>query len=206
VIAADKQRQALTLVEEKIFSDKPLEFPPELYNHLAATRWNHWGMTLPMRTDFAVHEVIGMWQDRVLDHLLSPLTLDRLYDSELKVPAKQDAFTTAELFSRLTRSIFAELDSLKPGDYSNRQPAVSSLRRNLQRMYVKRLGSIALGQGGAPEDCQSLAYAELAGLKQRLGEVLAKKTKLDSYTLAHLQETSDRVNKVLDARLTFTRP
>ncbi|HEX3658752.1 MAG TPA: zinc-dependent metalloprotease [Pirellulales bacterium] len=206
VIAADKQREALKLVEEKMFSDKPLEFPPELYNHLAATRWYHWGITMPMRTDFAVHEVIAMWQDRVLDHLLSPLTLDRLYDSELKVPAKDDAFTTAELFSRLTKSIFTELDNLKPGNYTNREPAVSSLRRNLQRIYVKRLSNIALGQGGAPEDCQSLAYAELVGLEKRLDEALAKKDKLDSYTQAHLQETRDRVHKVLDARLTFSRP
>ncbi|HEY5312918.1 MAG TPA: hypothetical protein VIK18_10385, partial [Pirellulales bacterium] len=88
----------------------------------------------------------------------------------------------------------------------NRQPAISSLRRNLQRMYVKRLGQIALGQGGVPEDCQSLAYAELVGLQTKLHETLGGKAKLDSYTRAHLQETHDRVHKVLDARLTFTRP
>ena len=37
--------RALTLLEEQVFSDKPFQFPPDLYNHLAASRWNHWGTT-----------------------------------------------------------------------------------------------------------------------------------------------------------------
>ena len=39
VVDADKQREALALLEEQVFSDKPFQFPPELYNHLASTRW-----------------------------------------------------------------------------------------------------------------------------------------------------------------------
>ena len=65
----------MKFLEAQVFSDKPFAFPPELYNQLASTRWEHWGVTLPMRPDYAVHEVIAMWQDRVLDQLLSPLTL-----------------------------------------------------------------------------------------------------------------------------------
>ena len=53
VVDAAKQREALTLLEEQVFSDKPFQFPPELYNHLAATRWNHWGTDVPLRTDYA---------------------------------------------------------------------------------------------------------------------------------------------------------
>ena len=69
--------------------------------------------------------------------LLSSLTLTRLHDSELKVPADQDAFTTAELLERLTKTIFAETDKLE-GEFTNRKPAISSLRRNLQRSYLKK--------------------------------------------------------------------
>lgn len=206
VISAQKQRDALKLVEDLALSDKPFNFPPELYNHLAATRWNHWGVNMPMRTDYAIHEVILMWQQRMIDQLTSSLVLERLHDTELRVDAKQDAFTTAELLSRLTASVFSEVNGLKSGDFSNRQPAISSLRRNLQRAYLKRLSNIALGTGGAPEDCQSVAYAELAVLEGKLKQVLADKTKLDAYTHAHLLESADRIHKVLDARLTFTRP
>ena len=35
VVPAKKQRKALELVEEQVFSDKPFGFPPELYSYLA---------------------------------------------------------------------------------------------------------------------------------------------------------------------------
>ena len=152
-----KQREALKLLEDQMFSDAPFEFPPALYNHLATSRWDHWGTEIPLRDDYPVHEVIALWQDRMLEQLLSPLTLERLSDSELKVPDDQDAFTTVELLRGLTGAIFSEVDNLKPGDYTNRKPAISSLRRNLQRIYLKRMAELALGESGAPEDSQTVA-------------------------------------------------
>ena len=71
--------------------------------------------------------------------MLSPLTLDRLHDSEMHVAADQDALTTPELFDRLSKSIFAEVEKAPEGEFTNRKPAISSLRRNLQRTYLKRL-------------------------------------------------------------------
>ena len=103
--------------------------------------------TCRMRPDLAVHDVIAMWQERILSQLLSSLTLERLHDSELRVPADQDAFTTAELIERLTKAMFAETEKLAPGDYTNRKPAISSLRRNLQRLYLKRLIATGAGRG-----------------------------------------------------------
>ncbi len=46
VVDADKQREALTLLEEQVFSDKPFNFPPELYNHLAPTALEPLGRTM----------------------------------------------------------------------------------------------------------------------------------------------------------------
>ncbi|MBS0207677.1 MAG: zinc-dependent metalloprotease [Planctomycetes bacterium] len=206
VISVAKQREALGLIEQAVLSDKPFNFPPELYGHLATTHWSHWGVREPTRSDYAVHEVIAMWQSRVLDQLLSSLTLERLHDAELKVPADQDALTTAELIERLTKAVFAELNALPAGPYTTRKPAISSLRRNLQRIYLKRLSTIALGQSGAPEDCQSVAYAQLSALAGRMNDIVTKEEKLDAYTKAHLQESAERIDKVLDARLTISRP
>jgi hypothetical protein len=146
-----------------------------------------------------------MWQGRILAQLLSPLTLERLHDSELHLPTDQDALTSAELIERLTAAIFAEVDNLPDGEYTNRKPAISSLRRNLQRKYLKQLAEIALGSG-APEDCQTIAYAQLSALKGRIDERLAKGQKLDAYSRAHLEESSSRIAKVIDSRLTFGRP
>ncbi len=172
-----------------------------MYNYLAASRWSHWGTRDVLRQDYAVHDVIAMWQDRILQQLLSSLTLERLHDSELKVAADQDAFTTAELLERLTKAVFAETDEMETGEYTNRKPAISSLRRNLQRIYLKRLSNLAMGNSGAPQDCQTVAYLELEELEGRINKLLDAQKKLDSYSKAHLSETSARIRKVLEARL-----
>ncbi|MFO0789781.1 MAG: zinc-dependent metalloprotease [Pirellulales bacterium] len=201
VVPADRQRAALGLLEEQVFNDKPFNFPPDLYNQLAASHWDHWGTNTPDRSDYPAHDVILMWQDRILAKLMSPLTLTRLHDSELKVTSDADALTTAELLERLTKAVYAEVDSAKEGEYTNRKPAISSLRRNLQRAYLKRMSQLALGETSAPEDCQTVAYAELGKLKGRIDSLVSGQAKLDSYTKAHLQETSARIAKVLDARM-----
>jgi hypothetical protein len=206
VVDAQKQREALTLLEEKIFSDKPFQFPPELLNHLAATRWNHWGTRLPPRTDYPIHQTIALWQQLILTQLLSPVTLQRIYDSELRVPADQDAFTSAELIRRLTASIFTEAEKMEGGQYTERKPAISSMRRNLQRIYLQRLSEIAMAERSAPPDVQSVSFAELKSLKEKIDKLLAGNVNFDTYTKAHMQESSNRIAKVLDARLTLNGP
>ncbi|MGE0534589.1 MAG: zinc-dependent metalloprotease [Pirellulales bacterium] len=206
VVPADKQRESLEILEKHVFSDKPFQFPPELYNHLAVSRWSHWGTSDPSRLDPAAHEIIAMWQERILYQLLSPLTLTRLHDSELKVAADQDAFTTAELLNRLTKSIFEEVDAPPQGEFTPRKPAVSSLRRNLQRIYTRWLADLALGQSGAPDDCQTVAFVELEDLEGRIKKLLDESSNLDTYSKAHYRETASRIHKVLDARLELARP
>src|SRR6185436_8638921 len=132
LIDVKQQREALALLEENVFNDKPFQFPPELYHYLAATRWSHWGMSTETRKDIPIHSVVLQWQTQVLDQLLAASTLERIHDTEAKAPADVDVLTTAELIERLTKSIFAELETIKEGEYTNRKPAVSSLRRNLQ--------------------------------------------------------------------------
>lgn len=206
IVPAAKQREALAILEEQLFNDKPFGFPPELYNHLASSRWMHWGTPMTMRTDAAVHDIILRWQEQVLAQLLAPITLDRLHDAELKIAADQDALTCAELIQRLTKAIYAEVDGLKPGEYTNRKPAISSLRRNLQRSYLKALSAIAMGEAGSPEDCRTIAFAELAATSGRIKNALASGVSLDSYSRAHLEETVAIMGKVMEARLSLSAP
>ncbi|MEK6238104.1 MAG: zinc-dependent metalloprotease, partial [Planctomycetales bacterium] len=205
VVDAKKQREALKLLEEQVFNDKPFQFPAELYNHLASTRWYHWGARPTTRVDYPIHEYILLWQNRILSQLLSSTMLERLHDSELKIPADQDAFTAAELLERLTEAVFKEVGVLKPGNYTNRKPAISSLRRNLQREYLRRLSTLALGRTSAPEDCQTVAYLQLVELQGRMKSLLGQnKIKLDVYSRAHLTESVQRIGKVLEARITLS--
>lgn len=205
-IAVEKQRAALDLVQDQVFSDKPFQISADVYQFLGSSNWNHWGTTPPVRKDYPAHDQIAIWQNRILEHLMSPVTLERIHDNELKVAADKDVVTSAELLERLSKSIFAELDTVKEGDYSNRKPAISSLRRNLQRSYLERLSNLAMGRAGAPEDCQTIAYSELGGIEAKMRQLLKNNAKLDSYTRAHLQESADRIQKVLEAKLSLASP
>ncbi|MEM6798415.1 MAG: zinc-dependent metalloprotease, partial [Planctomycetota bacterium] len=139
LVDAERQRAAMKLVAEQMLSDEPFEVPPELYGKLIASRWNHWGADIADRNDYPVHDVILRWQQRVLNQLLSPLTLTRLHDSELKTSADEDVFTTVELISGLTDSVFASIGPAADGEgFTVRKPAISSLQRNLQREYLTR--------------------------------------------------------------------
>mgnify|MGYP006267922963 CR=1 FL=1 len=235
VVEPAKQRAALDLLEKEMFAAGPFTFSPDLLNRLSATRWLHWGADNVGREDYPVHDAVLLWQDRVLGRLLDPLTLERIRDGELKVPADQDAFTTAELLDRLTKAIFSELEKTAPGDYTPRKPAIASLRRGLQRSYAARLARLVLGSGGgggggvvirigteADEafgtaggagfsadnpDSQSMAAAQLRAIDGRITALLGKAdVKLDDYSRAHLGEVQARIRKVLDASLELSRP
>ena len=207
VVEAHKQRDALTLLEQQMFQAGPFTFSPELYNQLVATKWLHWGAREVDREDYPIHDVVLMWQDRVLGRLLDPSLLARIRDSELKVPADQDAFTTAELLDRLTKSVLSEIDSVGPGDYTVRKPAIPSFRRSLQRSYLSRLGALAMGSSPASSDAQAIAASQLRSLDVKLTALLAKADlKLDDYSKAHVAEMQSRIRKVLDARLELPKP
>jgi len=206
VVEAQKQRDAIALLEKEMFGVKPFTFPPELLNQLAPTHWLHWGSDRADREDYPIHDVVLAWQSRVLYRLLNPFTLERVRDSELKVPADQDAFTTAELLDRLTKAILAEIDATPPGEYTTRKPAIASLRRGLQREYVARLSWLALGSGGTT-DAQVIAAAQLRALEGRIGALLVKNdVKLDDYSRAHLVDMQARIRKVLDASIQLQGP
>lgn len=231
VVEAKQQRQALDLLAEQVFSDKPFSFPPEFYNQLVSTRWLHWGAKSVDREDYPVHEVVLLWQQRVLDQLLNARTLTRLADSELKLPADEDAFTVAELLDRLTKAVFAEVGDLQDGDYTARKPAISSLRRNLQRAALGELGSLSLGRSGhtlkitasphgtsvshsssPPPDARALAALQLRRLAGRVDDVLKRadakgsKLVLDDPSRAHLEDVAARIDAILDADVVTTQP
>jgi hypothetical protein len=207
VVSAQQQRDALSLLEAQMFAAGPFTFSPELLNQLVATKWLHWGTRPVDRDDYPVHDVVLMWQDRVLGRLLDPVTLARIRDGELKVPADQDALTTAELLDRLSKAVCAEVGAIGPGQYTNRKPAVASLRRGLQRAYVTRLANLAMAAGASLPDAQAVARMQLRTLDEKIGGLLDRKdVTLDDTSRAHLTDLQARIQAVLDADLQLSRP
>jgi hypothetical protein len=200
VVEAARQREAMDLLAEHVFHPESLQFPPELINQLAPSFWRHWGAESLQRNDYALHDMVMAQQDRILDQLMTPLTIARLLDNELKVAADNDVFPAAEMFSRLSTAIFAELGKLGEGEFTDRKPGINSLRRTLQRRYVDRLADLALGRTGAPVQGENLATANLTQIQQQLESALDAKA-LDASTRLHLEETKAHIRRILDARI-----
>jgi Met-zincin/Domain of unknown function (DUF5117)/Domain of unknown function (DUF5118) len=191
-VPVEEQRQALEILQKYVFSEDALSFPPELLNKLAPSRWRHWGSDPRMGLlDYPIHEMVLFVQGSVLGDLLSGDRLYRLKDIELK-SKPEEALTLPELFDTLQKGIWTEV--LKPED---KPLEISSLRRGLQREYLDILMDMVLRKERVPEDARTLAWYKLRQLNEKLDGLSSD----DEYTKAHLLETRDRINKVLNAQL-----
>lgn len=203
-VPAAKQREALQFLKAHALSDKAFDFPAELLNSLAITRWSDWGTASwnATRLDYPVHEVILRNQTRILERLLYPTVLARVQDTELKFSKSEEAFTLPELFSGITDAVWEELErNVGEKQWSNSDAFISSFRRGLQREHVKQLINLVLeADSGTPEDARSLAHHHLGQINGRIQRLLQNaKGTLDDYSLAHLEESQVRVAKALDA-------
>lgn len=196
-VDVEKQRQALATLQKYIFAEDAFNFPPELLNKLAPSRWMHWGNEVTIgRLDYPIHDNIYLIQSLVLKELLSSDRLNRLRDIELKSQPGQ-ALTLPELFDTLQNGIWTEV--LQPT--SGKSMKISSLRRALQREYLNMLTSMVLRTAYVPEDARTLAWYKLRQLQGQLNKTLSKSRKLDDYTKAHLEQTRDRIHKALNAQI-----
>ncbi|MBW4581855.1 MAG: zinc-dependent metalloprotease [Tildeniella nuda ZEHNDER 1965/U140] len=195
-VPAEKQRQALALLQTHVFDANKFQFSPAFLNKLAPSRWEHWGEEAQFFSlDYPIHDRILLLQAIVLYNLLDSDRLSRLRDADLKTQAGQ-AFALPELFDTLQTSIWQEV--LKPEGTLK----LSSLRRGLQREYLKALTAMVLRTADVPDDARTLAWYELKQLASALDRVLKREGKdADTQTKAHLEETRDRIAKTLDAKL-----
>lgn len=202
VVPAQRQREAMQFVIDNAFYDEAFGISPELLAHTTVDKW--WDDVNSVMADAAlpIHDrIIGM-QASALTMLMNPQTVQRVYDYELFVPADQDALTLAEMMQSITEAIWSELGEDMSGSYSDRQPMISSLRRNLQREHLLRLIDMAFADSGfnsSFKPVRMLSTMHLRMIKDGVDKALENRSSLDSYTRAHLEEISVRVGKALDA-------
>ncbi|WP_414576819.1 zinc-dependent metalloprotease [Anabaena sp. CCY 9402-a] len=191
-----RQRQALAKLQEYVFAEDAFSFSPQLLNQLAPSRWQHWGSFAPNnRLDYPIHESILSYQRAILRSLFDGERLNRLRDLELKTLVGQ-ALSIPELFDTLQQGIWTEVLA------SGKPQAISSIRRSLQQEHLNILLEMVLHQYDVPEDGRTLAWYELRQLQNAINtQVKQFGEKLDTYTLAHLEFSSDRITKALNAQL-----
>ena len=144
-------------------------------------------------------------QETALGRMMSISTMNKMLNAEAAIG--NQAYTLNDLLADLRQSIFTELTAKKP---------IEIYRRNLQKSYVERLGSIinpAAGpQGGitfnfgnaAPvmdtkkSDILSYLKGHARELKAAIDAAAMGST--DKATKYHLQDLSDRLRKTLDPK------
>ena len=206
VVPADLQRKSLAFVIENAFQDSAFGLTPEILARL--TDETQFGSGFGPSNEFTVHDRIIGIQASVLTRLLNPVTLRRIYDNEFRVPADQDALTLPELMETLTTAIWSECDKAPTEPTTARKPLISSLRRNLQREHLERMIDLSLpgsDRSAASKPISDLATAQLKAIKSRVEPLMAgeARAKVDPYSASHLDETLDRINKVLNAQVIY---
>src|SRR5438046_10311326 len=109
-------------------------------------------------------------------------TLFRSRDAELRAESRNQTVTIPDILTTLTASIRAEAGV----QGSQRARNTTSIRRDLQRLYLARLlRMVVTPEPGTPEDARTVARATLVSLSGALGRAQAPANELDGYTPAH---------------------
>jgi hypothetical protein len=200
-VPSAKQKEALELLRENLFSPRAFQFSPQLLNKLASTRFTDFTNFGSLRTrfDVPIHDIVLSLQGQVLDRLYHPMVMSRILDSEVKVKAPADAFSLGMLFSEVQNSIWAETKA--PGASLN----IDSYRRSLQRAHLRKLVGMVLREAGVPEDAQTLSRQNLVALRSQLQTAVARPgVKMTLETRAHLSESIARIDDALKANMQRT--
>ena len=225
-ISGEKQRAAMAFLVENVLSDRSFQFSPGLLRKLSKEHWDMGvGVTWAGMTGEApVNDRVLAIQKIALSHCLSASVLTRLQDQELQSEPGSKPLAMAEVFRVLTDGVFTELGSPPLADGKARPIACSTIRRNLQREYFRRLTTIVLGQGrtpygdafpfvlfggsgGYPADARALARMHLKEVGEKITKTLgAKDVTLDDTTRAHLDDLVQKIGKVLNADLNVQEP
>lgn len=206
-VEADRQREALNWVIDNTFFDEAYGLDPELLRYLATDKFNHWD-NYGESPELPIHEMVMSLQVGALWSVMNPSTLTRVYDNEMLVPADEDTLTLPEVINTVSEAVWKEvLDDTVSRRYTNRQPMISSLRRNLQRQYLSHLVDLSqlYGTYGPPRAVQALSLAWMNRLSDRMGELLdgAAADRLDDYSRSHLAESRTRLQRAIDASVDY---
>ncbi len=216
-VPADKQRAALDFVLKHAFFDKSYGLSPELLARLTTDKFGDYeGGAASLEASWPIHDRIAGIQSVVMTLLMNPTTLRRVYDTELAVSADTDVVTLPELLDAISAAAWEEIGfngsrSAQPREasfakskaFSVRDPAISSLRRNLQREHLQRLIDLSLqkGSSSSTRSIALLARMTLESLGRSIDACL--QDDLDAYTQAHLSDARVRIGKALDASYSY---
>ncbi|HTD95059.1 MAG TPA: zinc-dependent metalloprotease [Chitinophagaceae bacterium] len=184
------QKEALDFLKRNLF-----ETPTWLLNKEIISR---------IRPNYGVDAIRGL-QETWFNTIYSTGTFQRLIESSAM---DKNAYSATELVEDMRAIIWSELDTKKP---------IDNFRRDLQKVYVERLTALLnqttvvggaasrnwgvqtfAGINPAKSDISSLIRADLKIVQAKIKAALPAMT--DKMTKYHLQDMSDRIEKVLKGK------
>jgi hypothetical protein len=195
-VSAAAQRAALDVLASRVLAADAFSLSPELQRRLAPDFLEREDAVFangsPVATDFSLTQTVLDLQRALLAQLMSDGVAARIIDSEPKADSAADAFHLSELYERLTREVWSDLD--RNGD-------IPALRRELQREHVNRIAGLLLRPGAySRADARSLLRSQATLLVVRI-EAASKRRGISPEARAHLLDSADTLSHALSARL-----
>jgi len=195
----DKQRAALDLILNGVFSTGSLRFDPRFMSRLGVDQLER---TAPGRfvasTDYSLADTVLNIQRASLDTLMSDAMAGRLADAETKVENPKALLSYADLQAELASAAWAELR----GGKGQRKGEIEAQRRGLQREHLRRLASGLLRPtSSVATDVRAVHRQVAVRLQAELKAALAAGG-WSSSAEAHLSDSLATLNEALRAQLT----
>ncbi len=191
-VPAALQRQAFDTIVAAAFSADGFRVSPALLRRLAPDYLDR-GESPGGPIDYNVPQRLLDLQRAVLAYLLSDQLAARLLDANDKVDAGGARLELAEIYQRLGRELWADLDGAG---------TIAQARRELQRDHVNRLAFAVLRPSPAARaDARAALRQEAQGLLQRIEQAQRRSRSADEPTRLHLADSAESLRQVLTARL-----
>lgn len=197
-VDAAQQRRALSFIVDHAFDSDAFGLDTKALSYLQSDNWYDEGYGTAHAWPIA-QSVFGI-QASAMTGLINPQRLGWIMDNELRTPDDQDALTVPEIFEALRKSIW-DLPDIG-GEYTNRNPLVGQLERNLQMEHLGRLIDLATGMrwpGASGKTIQALARQELQAIHGISRIYTMRAGKIDAYSNAHLRDINTRIERALEA-------
>ena len=195
-VSAAKQKQALDLVVNEVFSSASFRFDPKIMSRLGIDQLDRMSARQLTSTDFSLGQAVLGVQRAALDALMNDSLATRLAEAENKVSDSKNLMSFADVQTRISGAIWSEL---RDGKTAGRE--IDSLRRNLQREHLKRLISTLVrpsptANADVPAVSRMLAKQLEGEIRSALGaggwSAMAK---------AHLEDSLASLGEALKAQL-----
>jgi hypothetical protein len=192
------QRAALDTLVDGVLAPDSFRVSPALQRRLAPDFLERGDVSAggdPVSTDYPVESVMLDLQRQVLAALMSDGLAQRLEDSAPKLDRPAQALTPADVYGRITRSLWAESSNFGADGKGD----IPARRRELQRDHVNRLANVLLRTpGGVRVDMRSTLRAEAAALLPRV-QAAQHRPGLSEASRLHLADCAETLRVALNA-------